>query len=90
MIGMMNEDTVPAQQPAAAPTPTPSAAPSDEIRAVAQHRNFAWEVRGVDFNISLCCWKRGEIAKQFEKEFKRRELIAKRLSMPLSPAIDAK
>jgi hypothetical protein len=43
-------------------------------------------VRGVDYNISCLCWKRSEMAKQFDREFKRRELLAKRIGMKLTAA----
>jgi hypothetical protein len=62
---------------------TPAPAPAtEEIRAVAVHKSFAWEVRSVDFNVSATCFRRSEIAKIFEREFKRREMLAARIGMP--------
>jgi hypothetical protein len=75
-------DTNPIEQ-SATPAPAPAA---EEIRAIAVHRNFAWEVRAVDYNVSCICFKRADIVKIFEREFKRREMHAARIGMPLSPA----
>jgi hypothetical protein len=86
MDGMSeSEQIVSIEQPAPAPEPAP-ATPSDEIRAVAEHRQHAWEIRSVDYNVSVLCWRRSDIAKTFDREFKRRRLISARIAMPLSPA----
>jgi hypothetical protein len=84
MAGMITEDTAPAEQPGA--EPAPESAREQEVRAVAQHRQHAFEIQGVDWNVSALCFRRSEIAKVFAKEFSRRELFARRIGMPLSPA----
>jgi hypothetical protein len=77
----MTEETIPIEQ-----SDAPAPAPAADVRAIAQHRNFAWEVRAVDFNVSCTCFKGADIVKIFEREFKRRELLAKRIRMKLTAA----
>jgi hypothetical protein len=66
---MTEETTIPIEQ-SGAPELAPAA---EEIRGIAQHRNFrvGSKIRSIS-----CIWKRGEIAKQFEQEFKRREVLS--------------
>jgi hypothetical protein len=82
----MSEETTETTIPIAPPATSAPAPATEEIRAVAVHKNFAWEVRSVDFNVSATCFRRADIVKIFAREFSRPELLAKRIGMKLTAA----